>query len=90
MARGPVLFETAGDSFTGNVLINGVIWHYPSSTAGEQAFIHLFDQTLVWKGLADSTNTYLGGFGMKVHSNGGFRCTRLDGGQLLVYLEEVF
>lgn len=90
MARGPIVFEAVGDHFAGNVLIASVLWVYPGSTAGHQAQITLDDGTLAWEIVTDLTNTYMGLSAVRIHSQGGFRCTRLDGGKLLVYLEESF
>ena len=90
MARGPIVMEAAGDHFSGNVVIGGVLWNYPGSTAGHQANLYNDDGSLIWECVTDLTNTYLGALNLNVHSVGGFRCNRLDGGKLLVYLEEKF
>ena len=87
---GPVILEVPGDAFVLTAQIGALIW-VGTTIAGNQAIIrHRGDNTLLWRGQTDTTNTYLGVFigPWGLSAPNGFYLERLDNGQLLVYLAE--
>jgi len=88
---GPVLLQVVGDEFTDASRINVILWKYTSSTAGDEVVLSDPETGYVlWEGVTDQTNTYLGAnFGVHgLDAPNGFRLSSIAGGKLFVYLRE--
>ncbi len=87
---GPIVLDSIGDHHWPACAIASLLW-VGTTTAGDRVAIHECSTgALLWKGLASGTNTYIGvTFGQGgLAAPGGFVCTTIDSGELLVYLKE--
>ena len=91
MARiGPVIFAVEGDSYLDGASINAIVW-VGSTTAGDEVILtDRLTLDVLWRGRASGTHTYLGANlgNTGIHAPNGFVASRLDSGELLVYLRE--
>lgn len=94
MARiGPVIFSVSGDFFLDKGRggrINAIVWVGATTPADRAELRCLETHAVLWKGIAGDVNTYqgaaLGESG--IHAPNGFVASRLDSGELLIYLRE--
>ncbi len=92
MAHAPVIFDVLGDRFSEAATIASIIWE-GTTTSGDRVELRANGtQDVLWAGRTDRTQTYLG---VTIGPEGimapqGFYASRLDSGQLIVYLKEGF
>jgi len=87
---GPIVLEVQGDAFIEGCRIHSIVWEGSTSAGDTIELRHRDVNTLLWRGRATDTNTYLGiTFGSPGHHCPfGFYLNVVDNGTVSVYLTE--